>query len=123
MRYLIFISFLLFISCSNNNQTIHSFKDLRQGNFKSEIINSDVTSYFSRNNKIQTEKFDDKEYQFSIHWKSDFEYELLNLHPKNALDSTPFVVKITGLHKKFYTFTAQYKGSEFKQKGKTYKLK
>ena len=122
MRYLltiIFISFLL-NSCQRNNIDINQF---RTGTFKTFLNDNDVTSLAIRNDSTQIEIYNDVKDTFDIEWKSNFEYVLMKSHPKNELDSTPFHVKITGLKDNSYTFKANYKGSNFVQKGKAIKLK
>ncbi len=122
MRYLfIIISMLALLnSCKRNNTNVNQFKT---GNFKTFLEDADVTSLAVRNDSIQIEIYNNVKDTFTIKWKSNFEYVLTKLHPKNELDSTPFHVKITGFKDNSYTFKANYKGSNFKQKGKAIKLK
>ncbi len=110
----------LLISCKRNNTNVNQFKT---GNFKTFLEDADVTSLAVRNDSIQIEIYNNVKDTFAIKWKSNFEYVLTKLHPKNELDSTPFHVKITGFKDNSYTFKANYKGSNFKQKGKAIKLK
>jgi hypothetical protein len=119
MKYIcILIIIITFISCKENTD-INAF---RTGTFKTFLEDTDITSLAFRNDSIQIETYDNKKDTFAIEWKSNFEYVLTRIHPKTALDSTPFYVKITGFKEKSYTFKAYYKGSNFKQKGSALKI-
>ena len=122
MKYLIIIFSVLslLISCKGNNSNISEFKI---GTFKTYLEESDVTSLAIRNDSVQIETYNNIKDTFAIKWQSNFEYILMKTNPKNELDSTPFHVKITGIKDNSYTFKANYKGSNFKQKGKAIKLK
>ena len=121
MKIFAFIGLLfLFISCKEEKLDINQFKT---GKFKTFLDDSDATSMAVRNDSIQIETYNATKDTFAIVWNSNFEYELTKLHPKSELDSTPFIVKITGFKSDSYTFKANYKGSNFKQKGKAIKLK
>lgn len=120
MKYFIICSFLLFFSCKKNN-TLTS-KDLRTGTFKTILDTNKMVSVAIRNDTMQVETYNGKKDTFYVFWKSDFEYSLKKMYPKNALDSVEFIVKITGIHKKSYDFKAYFKGSNYKQKGVAFKL-
>lgn len=111
---LYFIICCLSISCEKQSNNITNF---RTGTFETFLEDTNVTSTAIRNDSIQIETYDGVEHIFAIKWNSNFEYELLKINPKNQLDSTPFIVKITGVKDNSYTFKAHYKGSNFKQKG------
>lgn len=117
---LYFFLTLLFISCQGNNTSITEF---RTGTFETYLDDSDEISIAVRNDSIQIETYNNIKDTFSINWKSNFEYELIKVNPKKGLDSLPFYVKITGVKNNTYTFKANYKGSDFKQKGKVIKIK
>ena len=120
MRYLsIIIILTAFVSCKENTR-VNQFKT---GTFKTFLEGSDQTSVAVRNDSVQIETYNNIKDTFAIEWKSNFEYILTKIHPKNELDSTPFHVKITKFKDKSYDFKAYYKGSNFKQKGKAVKLK
>ena len=121
MKYFLILSFVFFFSCEGSDSLTPS--QLKTGTFKTLLDDQETTSIAFRNHKIQVETYDNKKDTFLIHWKSDFEYILKKTNPKNALDSTSFIVKITGIHKNSYTFKAYYKGSNYKQKGKAIKIK
>ncbi|QCX38265.1 hypothetical protein FF125_07405 [Aureibaculum algae] len=119
MRYLIVIlTFILIYSCAKQGD-VNQFKI---GTFKTHLDDSDATSVAFRNENIQIETYDNVKDTFAIKWNSNFEYELTKLKPKTQLDSTPFIVKITGIKDNSYSFTAHYKGSNFKQKGTAIKV-
>ncbi len=121
MRHVLIILLLSFlVSCKGDTTDINQFKS---GTFKTFLEDSDVTSIAVRNDSIQIETYNNVKDTFAIKWKSNFEYVLTKLHPKNELDSTPFHVKITKFNGNSYSFKAYYKGSNFKQKGKATKLK
>lgn len=121
MKHLLIITFFItFISCSKNNNNVIKFKT---GTFKTTLRDSDITSIAIRNDSIQVETYNKVKDTFSIKWNSNFEYVLLKLNPKNRLDSTPFIVKITKFSGNSYSFKAHYKGSNFKQNGAALKIK
>lgn len=120
MKYLYIIIVSVAFSCSTGNETdILSF---RKGNFKTFLGAHKDSSFFYRTDKFQFETYRNQVDTFSIYWKSNFEYELRKVNPKNKLDSTPFIVKITGIKDKSYKFKGSYLGSNFKQEGNTYKI-
>ncbi|HIE45579.1 MAG TPA: hypothetical protein EYG80_00150 [Flavobacteriaceae bacterium] len=120
MKYL-YIFFLVFITSCNSPNNLHP-KQLRIGTFKTIIKDGNYESLATRNDSIQIETFDKKKDTFYITWKSNFEYSLLKKNPKNDLDKKEFIVKITGIKKNSYTFTAYFKDSNYKQKGKAIKI-
>lgn len=121
MRYfLIFILLSFSISCINKNK-VH-VNDFKNGSFKTTLEDDDIVSYATRNDSIQIEDFNGVKDTFKIKWLDQFEYILVKKNPKTMLDSTPFHVKITGIKKNTYSFSAYYKGSNFKQKGTAIKL-
>jgi len=117
---LYFFLALMLISCKGNNTSITEF---RTGTFETYLDDSDEISIAERNDSIQIETYNNIKDTFAIRWKSNFEYELIKVNPKKGLDSVPFYVKITGVKNNTYTFKANYKGSDFKQKGKVIKIK
>jgi len=120
MKYLPFLLFGLLISCQQRSQTIvNSFK---KGKFKTILDDGKTISFATRNDSIQIENFNNKIDTFEINWINRFEYVLIKKKPKTLLDSTPFHVKITSIKDNSYNFTAHYKGSNFKQKGKAIRL-
>lgn len=121
MRYFLIIILLSFsISCINKNK-VH-VNDFKNGSFKTTLEDDDIVSYATRNDSIQIEDFNGVKDTFKIKWLDQFEYILVKKNPKTMLDSTPFHVKITGIKKNTYSFSAYYKGSNFKQKGTAIKL-
>ncbi len=105
---------LLSWSCGQERMNINS---LKYGTFKTVLDDSELSSTAVRNDSVQIETFDNKMDTFKIFWKNDFEYMLTKTHPKTLLDSTPFYVKIIEVKQNSYSFVANYKGSNFKQKG------
>ena len=119
MKYIVaFIIVVTLISC-RENADVNAFKT---GTFKTFLDDFDKTSVAVRNDSIQIETYNNRKDTFAIKWKSNFEYVLTKIHPKTALDSTPFHVKIIGFKDNSYTFKAYYKGSNFKQKGRAVKI-
>lgn len=96
--------------------------DFKHGKFKTVLDGNEVVSYATRNDSIQIEEFNGVMDTFRINWLDQFEYELIKEHPKTLLDSTPFYVKITSVKENSYEFQANYKGSNFKQKGTATKV-
>lgn len=122
MRNIIFILLFFLVSSCNNSKSL-DVTTLRTGKFVSYLDDSDEVSTAIRNDSIQIETYNKKRDTFAIKWISNFEYVLTKVNPKKGLDSVPFHVKITGIKGNEYTFKAYYKGSNFKQKGKSVKLK
>jgi len=122
MRKIIYILFLFlgFYACNTSN--LKKVGYYKTGTFKTILKNQSDVSIAQRNDSIQIENYNGKKDTFYIKWKNDFEYILLNKHPKNALDSTPFHVKITKFDGDSYHFQAFYKGSNFKQEGTATKI-
>lgn len=116
--YLILIAIFI-IGCISRTGNIENFKT---GEFKTFLDANDATSTAIRNDSIQIESYGGVKDTFLIKWNSNFEYELVHANPKTKLDSTPFIVKITGMKDNSYTFIAHYKGSNYKQKGRAEKL-
>ncbi|MGI9533225.1 hypothetical protein [Lutimonas sp.] len=122
MRYLWVFGIVLTVTLSCvKNGNIH-VDELKKGSFKTTLEDKETVSYAMRNDSIQIEDFNGIKDTFNIKWIDQFEYVLVKRHPKTMLDSTPFHVKITGIKNNTYTFSAYYKGSNFKQKGKAEKL-
>ena len=117
--FLLLITFSLFSCVESKKMDVESFKT---GTFKTLLDNNEDTSIAVRNDSIQIETHDSKEYKYSISWVNNFEYILKKTNPKTALDNTPFHVKITGVKENSYTFTAYYKGSNFRQTGTVIKI-
>ena len=96
--------------------------NFKTGMFKTVLEDKETSSIAYRNDSIQIETYENKKDTFNIQWIDNFEYVLTKKSPKTLLDSTPFHVKITAIKKDAYHFKAYYKGSNFKQKGKAFKL-
>lgn len=121
MRKIIgFIIYFLVVSCVQNTKKPNKFKT---GSFKTVLEYKNITSFAERNDSIQIETYNNVKDTFHIKWVDSFEYILLKNNPKSLLDSTPFHVKITGIRKNSYTFSAYHKGSKFKQKGEAFIIK
>lgn len=121
MKYLLVIFlFTILISCINKNQTNINF--LKKGKFKTILKDKKTFSIAIRNDSLQIETTNNRVDTFKIRWVDSFEYILVKKNPQDLLDSTPFHVKINAIKGNSYKFTAQYKGSNFKQKGTAIKL-
>lgn len=121
MRYMfIVIGLLLSVSCMKGGKV--RMDDFKQGRFKTVLEDNETESFAFRNDSIQIEDFNGVKDTFNIRWIDQFEYVLTKRSPKTMLDSTPFHVKITSVKKDSYSFSAYYKGSNFKQKGSAFKL-
>lgn len=121
MKYLTLFLLLFLISCDSKSNLTP--EEIRTGTFKTFLDDSDINSIATRNDSIQIETFNQKKDTFRIKWKSNFEYSLFKKNPQTAIDSSEFVIKITGISKNSYTFRAYYKGSNFKQTGKAIRQK
>jgi len=97
MKYILFFLLILLFSC--NNVSNLKPEQLRVGTFKTIINKGNYESLATRNDSIQVETFNTKKDTFYIKWLSNFEYSLVNKHPKNELDKKEFIVKITGIKK------------------------
>ncbi len=121
MKYLYLLLLLFLISC--NKPSNLTPKELRNGTFKTILEKGKYESVATRNDSMQIETYQTKKDTFYITWKNNFEYSLLKKSPKTDLDKKKFIVKITGISENSYTFSAHFKGSNYKQKGKALKLK
>tara|TARA_B100000767_G_C19374408_1_gene373272 strand:- start:146 stop:523 length:378 start_codon:yes stop_codon:yes gene_type:complete len=110
---------LLFSACKK--ETASGSFSFEKGQFITYLENKKDSSSFYRVDNLQIETYKNKIDTFTIDWKSKFEFHLLKLHPKTKLDSTKFVVKITKIKNNAYEFQANYRNSNFKQKGTTIK--
>jgi thiol:disulfide interchange protein len=106
------------LACKNDPKSF-SFKE---GKFKTYLESKTDSSYFYRTEKFQVETYQQKTDTFHITWKNKFEFHLKKQHPKTRLDSTKFIVKITKIKNNSYEFLGYYFGSNFKQKGSTFRL-
>ena len=122
MRIIFTLLITIFLFSCNNEKPL-SPQELKTGTFKTTLKNSTVSSIAIRMDSLQIETYNNKKDTFYINWKSDFEYILKQKNPKNDIDSLEFVVKITGIHGKSYTFKAHYKGNKYIQKGTAEKIK
>ena len=121
MKKILFLSLILvFFSCIPETKT--DLASFRTGKFKTILEDNDMVSHAIRNDTMQIETYNSKRDTFYIEWINNFEYVLLKKDPKTKLDSTPFHVKLTALKEKSYNFSAYYKGSKFKQKGRAIKI-
>ncbi|PID69352.1 MAG: DNA topoisomerase IV [Flavobacteriales bacterium] len=116
--FTLIISLVLF-GCDSGMANVKNFKT---GEFKTYLDDIDATSHAFRDDSLQIEIYKGVKDTFLIKWNSNFEYELIHASPKSKLDSTPFIVKITGVKNNSYKFTAHYKGSNYKQKGRVEKI-
>jgi hypothetical protein len=121
MKNLVFLFFLFILfSCVESKKL--DVKSFKTGTFKTLLDANDDTSIAVRNDSIQIENYNSKIDTFAINWVNNFEYVLKKVNPKTVLDNTPFHVKITGIKENSYTFTAYYKGSNFRQTGTVIKI-
>ncbi|MGB2273559.1 MAG: hypothetical protein ACPH2K_04230 [Flavicella sp.] len=111
---------LLFTACKK--ETTNGSFSFKKGQFITYLENKKDSSTFYRVDNYQIETYKNKIDTFTIEWKNKFEFYLLKLHPKTKLDSTEFVVKITKIKNDAYEFQANYRNSNFKQKGTTIKI-
>jgi hypothetical protein len=111
---------LLFTACKK--QTTSGSFSYKEGVFITYLENKKDSSIFYRVDNYQIETYKNKIDTFRIEWKNKFEFHLLKLHPKTKLDSTKFVVKISKIKNNAYEFQANYRNSNFKQKGTTIKI-
>ena len=118
MRLIFFIFTIVFFIACGENGDVNQFKT---GTFKTHLDGTDVNSVAYRNDSMQIETYNNIKYTYRIKWNSNFEYELTKINPETQLDSTPFIIKITGIKDNSYSFSAHYKGSNFKQKGTAFK--
>ncbi len=117
---LLVLCLLLFSACKKD--TTSSSFSFEKGVFITYLENKKDSSTFYRVDNYQIENYKNKIDTFTIEWQNKFEFHLLKLHPKTKLDSTKFVVKITKIKNNSYEFQANYRNSNFKQKGTTIKI-
>ena len=119
---LLFVVLILTLGISCMESAKVNVDDFKKGLYKTVLEDGETISLALRKDSIQIETFNHVKDTFYIQWLDQFEYVLLKKNPKTLLDSTPFHVKITSIKKNSYTFRANYKGSNFKQKGTAFKL-
>jgi len=119
-KAVLFLIGIFLISCQEQSKT--NPNKFKSGKFKTILDDTNFTSFAIRNDSVQIETYNQQKDTFTIEWTNNFEYILYKKNPKSLLDSTPFYVKITALKKDSYSFSAYYKGSNFKQKGTAFKL-
>ncbi|MCF6181097.1 hypothetical protein [Lutibacter sp.] len=106
--------FFAIYACNNKPLNPDRFK---HGNFEIPEGKGYSTTFITRTDTLQIEKYDDRIDTLSILWKNNFNYTLKMLHPKNAIDEEPIHVKITSLHNNSYDFEAIIGHSNYIQKG------
>lgn len=121
MRYFYILSFLLLISCYNQERNC---KDFKTGTFQftQEIDGNEETSIFIRNDSLQIETFREKTDTSSIRWINDCEFILKKLHPKNRIEKKSIHFKIITTSENQYQFEYGYVGENKKQRGNVTKL-
>ncbi len=111
---LLFVLFVLIISCKNDALSPDRFKT---GTFEIPEGKGYEKTIIIRVDSIQIEKYQDRIDTLSISWKNNFNYTLKMVHPKTAIDEDPIHVKITNLKKDSYEFEAVIGHSNYIQKG------
>ena len=74
-------------------------------------------THIIRVDSLQIETYGSKTDTLLIRWKDNFNYTLLMLNPKNAVEEEPIHVKITDISRKSYKFEAVIGNSNFVQNG------
>ena len=115
---MIFVLLISIISCKNDESNPERFKI---GTFEIPEGKGYEKTIIIRQDSLQIEKYEDRVDSLSIFWKDNFNYTLLILHPKTAIDEDPIYVKITSLNKNSYDFEAVIGHSNFVQKGTIFK--
>ncbi len=113
-KIIVLFAIITFASCANEPLNPNRFK---QGNFEIPEGKGFSTTYITRVDTLQIEKYDDRIDTLTINWESNFKYTLKMVHPKNAIDEETIHVKITNLHKESYDFEAIIGNSNYIQKG------
>ena len=106
--------FFTILACNTKPLNPNRFK---QGNFEIPGGKGFSTTFITRIDTLQIEKYDDRIDTLSIHWKNNFNYTLKMLHPKIAIDEEPMHVKITNLNNDSYDFEVIIGNSNYIQKG------
>lgn len=120
MKKIVFIiSILLFtISCKNEPLDAERFKT---GVFEIPAGKGYEKTIIVRTDSLQIETYEERVDTLSIVWKNNFNYTLIMLHPRTAIDEDPIHIKITNIEKDSYDFESVIGHSNFVQKGTVYK--
>jgi hypothetical protein len=132
-----FLGMLLFISClpekkgNSERFKIGVFETPATGDIsKAVIIRTDSIQIEQYTKKVMistgnsvVEELEKHVDTFSIRWKNNFAYTLINKNPKTDLEKDPIFVQITNVKKESYDFTLRFGYSKFKQTGTVYKIK
>jgi len=113
-KIIVLFVIITFASCANETLNPDRFK---QGNFEIPEGKGYSTTYITRTDSLQIEKYDNRIDTLTITWKNNFNYTLKMVHPKNAIDEEPIHVKITNITKNSYDFEAIIGHSNYIQKG------
>ena len=118
--YIILFAFVV-LAC---NPPQRNCKDFKTGSFEfTATINGEtITTSFFRNDSLEVENFNGKIDSSSIKWVNDCEYILKNLHPVNAAEETPLLIKILTTSDNGYTFEYATVGSAQKARGTAVKI-
>lgn len=122
MRFLYFLSFLIFLGCY---QTTRKCKDFQTGEFYSEVNINDVVykSTFKRSENLQIEVYKNKTDSSHLRWINDCEVVFKTINPKNMAEKKDVHLKILTTTDSSYTYEYSYVGETKKQKGIAYKIK
>jgi len=110
----ILLVFFAIYACNTKPLNPDRFK---KGTFEIPEGKGFSTTYITRTDSLQIEKYDNRIDTLSIIWKNNFNYTLKMVHPKNAIDEEPIHVKITNLYDNSYEFEAVIGHSNYIQKG------
>lgn len=117
MKFVIFILFLLLISCYQPNRNCSDFKT---GQFKYEaLVNGKLeTTIFKRSDSLQVEIYKGKTDTSRIRWINDCEFILTPLNPESILDKYQIQMKILNTTKNSYEFQYNIVGETQKETGR-----
>ena len=121
-KYMLFSTLLLNFSCYKVERNCSNF---RFGTFKYERVIGDKlsTSYFTRNNDLEIEYYNNKIDTSKINWVNECEFVLKKQNPINNLEKKPISIKIISTHEDYYIFEFSLVGNNTnRQRGKIIKI-
>ena len=121
-KKIIFLLIFLNFSCYKVERNCSNF---RFGTFKYERVFGDKlsTSYFTRNNDLEIEYYNNKIDTSKINWVNDCEFVLKKQNPINNLEKKPISIKIISTYDDYYIFEFSLVGNNTnRQRGKIIKI-
>lgn len=117
--YLI-LSLLILSSCYEPERECEKFKN-GSFTFTASLNQEEVTTYFTRNDSIEIDKFKNSVDTSSVRWLNDCEYIIKKINPRNKAEEKSIHIKIISTTDDSYTFTYGVVGETKRNKGTAFK--